>query len=148
MCIRDRKANSVDRFYELSGKDMSGVPWHKERARGHAWIPDLMHGYIELAIEMGASMPTELFVDHIWFYIANEGELDDLWLDCEERMRVLKDHVLPLARFLLDRDTEYAYNHLHAYNESKAEMVAKNTKEISDIVNNIRDELAKLEVKA
>ena len=136
------RVKSVDRFYELA------VGGHPERARGHAWLPDLMQGYIEQAVELGASMPTELFVEHIWFYIANEGELDDLWLDDEERMRVLKDHVLPLARFLLDRDTEYAYNHLHAYNESKSEMVAKKTKKLSDIVNNITTELAKLEVKA
>ena len=137
------KANSVDRFYELSGAD-----WHKERARGHAWMPDLMGAYIDQAIELGASMPTELFVEHIWFYIANEGELDDLWLDDEERMRVLRDHVLPLARFLLDRDAEYAYNHLHSYNESKSEMVAKKTKKLRGIVNNMTTELAKLEVKA
>ncbi len=138
---RDERAHSVDRFYELQGH-------HTDRARGHAWLPDLMGAYIDQAIELGASMPTELFVEHIWFYIANEGVLDEYWLDDEERVEVLRNNVLPLARFLLDRDTEFAYNHLHAYNESKAEMVSKETKKISDIVHNITAELAELEVKA
>ena len=124
------RAMTVDRFYELAHG------YHEQRARGHYWIPDLMSAYIELAVEMGASMPTELFTEHIWFYIANEGELDEHWLEDRERMRVLEHHVLPLARFLLDRDTQYAYEILAPY-PTKIERLMSYTEKIRAVVDNL-----------
>ncbi len=130
------RATSVDRFYEMGPfKD-----YHKDRARGHAWMPHVMEAHVELAVEMGASMTTELFVQAIWFYIANEGELDENWLEDEERMNLVENHVLPLARFLLERDTEYAYKYLPSYT-TKAERVAEYTKDLINIVNNIKHSL-------
>ena len=139
------RAKSVDHFYELASREFSDMGHNRNRPRGFAWLPDLIQAYLNLAVQLGPAMPTELFVEHIWFYIANEGTLDENWLDDPERVEVLENHVLPLASFILDRDMEWAVNNFYAYpNKTKAERVVEYTKPMTDIIDNIRSELARI----
>ena len=139
------RAKNVDHYYELASRAFSDMGHNRNRPRGFAWLPDLIQAYINLAVQLGPAMPTELFVEHIWFYIATEGELDDNWLGDPERMEILEKHVLPLASFILDRDMEWAVENFYAYaHKTKAERVLEFTKPMTDIIDNIRSELARM----